>query len=47
MRNPNPQLKLGVIYAGTSPDLCQFENTPTALTPAVDLLANGVATPST
>ena len=28
LRNPDPNLKFGVLYAGTSPDFCRFHGIP-------------------
>jgi len=40
-RNPDPELKLGVLYAGTSPDFCRFHHIPIDTREAVALLAAG------
>ena len=41
MSNPNPNLRFGVIYMGTSPDFCQFHNIPIETDKAIFLLREG------
>jgi len=38
MKNPNPELKFGVLYAGTSPDFCTFHRIPLGLRAAVECI---------
>lgn len=45
MKNPDKSLKLGVLYAGTSPDFCTFHRIPTAARPAVEMLTRETAVP--
>lgn len=40
MKNPDPSLKFGVLYAGTSPDFCRFHRIPTDSS-AVEALKRG------
>ena len=41
LRNPDPKLKFGVLYAGTSPDFCRFHGIPFAGSEAVEVLKRG------
>lgn len=41
LENPDPALKFGVIYEGTSPDFCREHGIPTTAEAAVDVLRNG------
>ena len=41
LRNPDPNLKFGVLYAGTSPDFCRFHGIPFSGVEAVEVLTRG------
>lgn len=41
LRNPDPNLKFGVLYAGTSPDFCRFHGIPSGGPEAVEVLKRG------
>lgn len=41
MRNPDPRIKFGVLYAGTSPDFCRFHRIPPEPRSAAALLESG------
>lgn len=41
LNNPDPKLKFGVLYAGTSPDFCRFHGIPFAGPDAVEALKGG------
>lgn len=43
LQNPNPKLRFGVLYAGTSPDFCRFHGLPTDIQAAVKAVVNGKA----
>jgi len=45
LRNPDRSLKMGVLYAGTSPDFCRFHNIPTDPSGAAELLISGRCKP--
>lgn len=45
LRNPDSRLKMGVLYAGTSPDFCTFHRIPVEPVAAVELLLRGGARP--
>ncbi len=45
LRNPDPALKMGVLYAGTSPDFCRFHHIPTDPLSAAELLKSGRSKP--
>lgn len=38
LENPDPELKFGVLYTGTSPDFCRFHGIPTEPEEAVNVL---------
>ena len=41
LENPDPALKFGVLYQGTSPDFCREHGIPTIAEAAVDVLRKG------
>jgi len=41
LHNPDPNLKFGVLYAGTSPDFCRFHGIPFSGPEAVEVLNRG------
>ena len=41
LNNPDPELRFGVLYAGTSPDFCRFHGIPFAGPEAVEVLKRG------
>ncbi len=41
LRNPDPKLKFGVLYAGTSPDFCRSHGIPFSGAEAVEVLTRG------
>lgn len=41
VRSGNPGLRMGVLYAGTSPDFCRFHKIPIEPSEALDTLLNG------
>ena len=45
VRSGTPDLKLGILYAGTSPDFCRFHKIPVEPTAAMDALLRGNAAP--
>ncbi len=45
MKNPDPVLRLGIVYTGTSPDFCQFHGIPLQIPEAVQVLAQNCVQP--
>ncbi len=45
LRNPDRSLKMGVLYAGTSPDFCRYHHIPTDPSGAAELLMSGRCKP--
>lgn len=44
VRSGTPDLKLGILYAGTSPDFCRFHKVPVEPTAAMEALLRGTTT---
>lgn len=44
MQSGNPELRMGVLYAGTSPDFCRFHHIPVDFQEALDALLKGNTT---
>jgi diacylglycerol kinase family enzyme len=43
IQSGRPDLRMGVLYSGTSPDFCKFHNIPTSPSDAVETLAAGIS----